>query len=354
MKIIHCADLHLDSKMESNLPPQKAKERRMELCETFEAMVDYAKRNDVRVIILAGDMFDTKNSHRRIKERVRSVIEAADGIDFLYLKGNHDSSGFLGEGSAPGNLKLFGSDWTHYSYGGVVIAGCENTENAHRTLSLGKDKTNIVVMHGQEVSGNAFGSNLINIPSFRNRHIDYLALGHIHSYKCAALDERGIYCYCGCLEGRGFDECGKKGFVLLNADETGVSHEFVPFAKRTLHTVNIKLSGGVTGSELTDIVSEAAQDIPPGDMVKIVLEGEVDEQTDIDTIYITRRFEDAFYFVKVYDHTSLLIDYESYRSDVSLKGEFIRTVSALEMDEDRKNAVILAGIKALSGREIDI
>ena len=28
MKIIHCADIHLDSKMESNLSKEKARERR--------------------------------------------------------------------------------------------------------------------------------------------------------------------------------------------------------------------------------------------------------------------------------------------------------------------------------------
>ena len=33
----------------------------------------------------------------------------------------------------------------------------------------------------------------------------------IHKYKKEKLDNRGVYCYSGCLEGRGFDECGEKG-----------------------------------------------------------------------------------------------------------------------------------------------
>ena len=32
------------------------------------------------------------------------------------------------------------------------------------------------------------------------------------------MDSRGIYCYPGCLEGRGFDECEQKGFVVLDID----------------------------------------------------------------------------------------------------------------------------------------
>ena len=55
LKIIHCADLHLDSKMETNLDKEKAKERKNEILITFEKMVQYAKENDVKVIIIAGD-----------------------------------------------------------------------------------------------------------------------------------------------------------------------------------------------------------------------------------------------------------------------------------------------------------
>ena len=47
MKLIHCADLHLDSRMESGLPPEKARERRMELLHTFTKMVDMAAEDGV-------------------------------------------------------------------------------------------------------------------------------------------------------------------------------------------------------------------------------------------------------------------------------------------------------------------
>ena len=39
MKIIHCADLHLDSKMESNLDREAAGMRRDELLDTFDNIV---------------------------------------------------------------------------------------------------------------------------------------------------------------------------------------------------------------------------------------------------------------------------------------------------------------------------
>ena len=44
MKIIHCGDIHLDSKMTSNLSKEQARERKMEILRTFTRMVDYAKK----------------------------------------------------------------------------------------------------------------------------------------------------------------------------------------------------------------------------------------------------------------------------------------------------------------------
>lgn len=44
MKFIHCADLHLDSKMSANLDKERAKERRSEILDTFVRMVRYASK----------------------------------------------------------------------------------------------------------------------------------------------------------------------------------------------------------------------------------------------------------------------------------------------------------------------
>ena len=57
---------------------------------------------------------------------------------------------------------------------------------------------------------------LVSLPRLQNKNIDYLALGHLHDYRFERLDSRGHYCYSGALEGRGFDELGPKGFVVVS------------------------------------------------------------------------------------------------------------------------------------------
>ena len=58
MKIIHTADVHLDSKLNRHLDDRRAKERRDELLITFQRMVQYADKEGVEAILIAGDLFD--------------------------------------------------------------------------------------------------------------------------------------------------------------------------------------------------------------------------------------------------------------------------------------------------------
>lgn len=359
MKIIHCADLHLDSKMETSLDADKARERREELLATFSRMVDYADHNDIRVIIIAGDLFDTPaGTGVRIKRRVTDRIAASPEIDFLYLKGNHDRAGF--DGTIPENLKMFGNSWKYYDYGDAVIAGCDigrgSQDAVYTSLMLDPDRFNIAVMHGQTADHVSDGMEWgIDLGRLRDRNIDYLALGHIHSFSSGKLDRRGIYCYPGCLEGRGFDECGKKGFVRLDISEGKMETSFFAICSRQIHEIRVRLQGDEDESTIMTKITDALEGIGSKDMVRVVLEGEINEDTDVDTDYLARNFEPRFYLFRIKDETVVKIDYEKYADDISLKGEFIRTVKKRDdLSDEQKGAVIMLGLRALAGREIDI
>ena len=360
MKIIHCSDLHLDSKMETNLDKEKARERKNEILITFEKLISYAKENDVKIIIIAGDLFDKKTITVKAKKTVKNAIVSNPEIDFIYLKGNHDEAGFLDEDEElPQNLKTFNSyNWTTYNYDDLTISGIEfgNVENyeIYNSLILEKNKTNIVVMHGQESETDVKDkAEVINLKALKNKNIDYLALGHIHTYKQEKLDNRGIYCYSGCLEGRGFDECGEKGFVLLELKNDKLKTKFIPFASRTLYEVNVDLTGITENNEIEKKIKEELKDIPQTSLVKLVLGGEVEigEQRDIE--YLTKKLESDFYYLKIEDKPHFKIDYMKYQNDISLKGEFIRTViEQKDLTEEEKSKIISTGIKALSGEDI--
>ena len=358
MKIIHCADLHLDSKMETNLDKEKARERKNEILITFENMINYAKDNNVDAIIIAGDLFDKKNVSAKAKRIVKNAIETNKEISFIYLKGNHDESGFLDEGEELENLKTFNNEyWITYEFGNITISGIEfgkkHDYEIYNSLDLEKNKFNIVVMHGQEaLTDSKDKTEIINLKELRNKNIDYLALGHIHKYKQEKLDNRGIYCYPGCLEGRGFDECGEKGFVLLEITDVHLDSKFIPFAKRKLYEINIDISDVQENLEIEEKIQDKIRKIESSSLVKIVLTGNVELETNIDIKYLTKKFENELYFLKIYDKTSIKIDYMKYQYDTSLKGEFIRLVLSQDLSEEEKTKIISTGIKALSGEEV--
>ena len=123
MKIIHCADIHLDSKMSANLTKEKARERKTELLTTFQNMVAYGVEQGVAAIIIAGDLFDTKNVSATARNVVKDLIQGHPQIAFYYLQGNHDEGSFTSSLSElPENLHLFGNNWTSYE-----LSGTENT-----------------------------------------------------------------------------------------------------------------------------------------------------------------------------------------------------------------------------------
>ena len=58
MKILHCADLHMDSPMETHMTREQAAKRNAEILMSFQRMTEYAEKEKVRVVLIAGDLFD--------------------------------------------------------------------------------------------------------------------------------------------------------------------------------------------------------------------------------------------------------------------------------------------------------
>ena len=88
------------------------------------------------------------------------------------------------------------------------------------------------------------------------------------------------------------------------------------------------------------------------DMVRVSLTGAVNVESEINTDYLTKQFQDSFYYMEILDHTDFQVDYMRYMNDASLKGEFVRKVMGQDMSENDKAYVIQTGLRALAGEEI--
>ncbi len=354
MKIIHTSDLHLDSPLTSRLSQEKVKERRRELLSGFGRLVEEARIIGARAIIIAGDLFDSGRVSKRALDTAISIITDARDITFLYLQGNHEGDALTrSRAELPDNLKIFGNEWTYFDIEEVTFSGRSDlSEDMFNNLSLSQNRTNIVILHG-ELRDRCSAPETIGIKDAAGRGIDYLALGHYHSYSTAAIDERGAAVYCGTPEGRGFDEAGEKGYVAISTAGGRVIHSFRGFAKRRLHIIPVELDGAVRTVEISERAKRMLDGIPSKDMVRLELVGRYFPSLWKDTDGLMREFGNRFYYFEIKDSSRIAINPEDYKHDMSLKGEFIRTVSADDsLDDETKERVIACGINALMGEEL--
>ena len=88
LKFIHAADFHLDSAFGA-LPADRAAARRREGREMPDRLADYVNANGIRLVLLAGDLFDGADPYRETAERFAAALGRMDARVFI-APGNHD------------------------------------------------------------------------------------------------------------------------------------------------------------------------------------------------------------------------------------------------------------------------
>ena len=357
MKIIHTGDVHLGAPFD-NLPKEKSRIRRVELLDSFIRLCAYARENDVSAVLIAGDLFDENQTPSYVKKQVFQAVEGAKPVQFFYVLGNHDDE--FSESGLPSNLLLF--SWTHtwctYSLGeGVVISGLDTKNLSAQTLSslaLSPSQFNVVLLHG-DIYGK--GREAIDLRLLENKNVDYLALGHIHKpdLERRRLDARGSYRYCGCLEGRGFDEIGKRGFFLLEIEKgVIVSEKVLSFSNREVREVRVDISACQSYFDVENTVMNALSNVGVQDVVKLTLIGSVAPSLKKDKELLTARLSQRLFFVKIVDESRIKWNPADYANDTSERGEFVKEVGRYAMNERQRDEILEIGLKAIAGEEIDL
>ena len=362
MKIIHTGDIHLGA-AHGTLPPDKARLRGAELVDTFRVLCSYARGNGVGAVLISGDLFDENGVQKALVSEIFSVIATAQPVCFFYIKGNHDAHISLDGVVVPQNLYLFSKNRSWQSYDlpeGITVTGIDGkylTPDGYSGLHLRAERFNIVMLHGEGVGTERTGKDQLALPRLQNKNIDYLALGHIHipTAQALRLDGRGKYRYCGCLEGRGFDECGKRGFFLLDIRGGQLYTEnFISVAKRETAVCYADISACQDYYGVENTAFAALSGVAESSMVKLVLKGRHSADLRKDIPLLSARLSQRFFFVKVVDESQIFIDYAQYKNDLSERGEFVREVGRYEFTEAERLEILEVGLKALAGEEIDL
>jgi exonuclease SbcD len=338
IKILHCADLHLGAELSAI--GNQAKQRREELLITFYNIVSICKEENIKLLLIAGDLFDGSNTDKNIIYSVKESLSQIPNTIVAIAPGNHDYVSIdspFANGVWAENVHIFQSGLQSIEFKGIGLrlwgAGFTSTYVTrslfHEMDFLQDDQINICVMHGDLVAENQTSNyNPISATQIRFSGMDYLALGHIHKRTDLLQSGATYYAYCGCPEGKGFDELDEKGFYIGTITKGRADLTFCPVCRRMNLEIHVKINSAATNNEVAEIVihtiKQKYRETFADHLYKVILEGALDEGFAPDCVAIALMLQSELYFIKIKDETHLAINFDELSKETSLKGIFVR------------------------------
>ena len=232
IKILHSADWHLGAPM-TGFDPAATEVLQKESKQIPPKIAALCQKENCDLLLLAGDLFDGVPSRETVLS-VQSALESLS-IPVIITPGNHDfcsiDSPYL-QDTWPENVHIF----TKAEIESIVfpqlncrIYGCGYEAMDCPPLlkhfhTQGAEKYHIGVFHADATTASTYFP--ITRQQLQESGLQYVALGHIHKHGSITAGET-LCLWPGCPMGRGFDELGTKGAILVTLDDTAEAR-FLP------------------------------------------------------------------------------------------------------------------------------
>ena len=372
VKILHTGDFHLDSPHTSlDLPSAEAARERQR--EAFEAMMGYAAENEIGLVLICGDLFDTKYITARTRDLVCRAFESLP-CPVVIAPGNHDPYGALPlyrEGVLPENVYVFSSEEMQiFDFDNIGISVCGYAflsdrldSSPLRDFSLVAERIRVEKGHKLLLCAHAdlytpMSKYAPTTPSEIERcSFAYAALGHIHNPPESASD---VIRYCGFPEGRGFDELGYGGAYVVTLDSDQTKVERINLSSHRYLVSELDVSGAQSDAEIERKILDHIDSTGYGHETSLSLSliGTVSpdcvasEKKLASPLSKTELCE-----LEIKNKTAPLQSTESLLRDPTLRGELYRTLlPRLESDDanERKLAAeaLRLGLYAIDGGSV--
>ncbi|SEQ40021.1 DNA repair exonuclease SbcCD nuclease subunit [Loktanella sp. DSM 29012] len=271
IKILHTADVHLDSPLKSlALRDPDLRDRVIAATRTaFARIVDVALDQRVSAVLIAGDLFDGQARSARTGAFLTSQLDRLSdaGIRVFYIKGNHDADNpVTGQIDLPGNVHVFDARggkvaladdlWIH----GVSFAGRTAPDSLLPRFSAPvRGAVNIAMLH-TSLAGAAGHDPYAPcaLSDLTGAGFDYWALGHVHGRQVHATDPWVVMP--GMPQGRDIGEAGPKTASLLTIDQGRITVETVATSVVEFIRSTIDITDAGDGDGLRTMLRNHVQD----------------------------------------------------------------------------------------------
>ncbi len=374
VRILHTGDIHLDSPF-TRLRAEQSEERRREMRGAFADMLSYIRENEIDIALIAGDLFDSECVTPSTVEALSAGFASCPRCRFFISPGNHDpytKGGAYAPGRMPGNVTVFTGEalsavdipelnttvwgWAFLSdrYAVAPLAG-KKIENPDRlNLLCGHADVGVPLSKYAPVSPG-------DIAAFGAR---YAAFAHKHIPVAPKEAAPGcLWGYCGCMEGRSFDEPGYGGaFVLVARPRDGgydMAWERISFARRRYEVETVDLTGVDSQAEIAGRLLRAVKEKGYGEdtVLRVIFTGATPPDFPIPREADPARL--GVYAVELQDKTSPTYDAAALEKDMTVRGELYRSLLpklTSGSPEERATAAraLRMGLAALSGEDVSL
>lgn len=348
MKILHAADLHLDTPFTGRTEAEVAYLKEA-LLSVPGKIVELCQKESCDLMLLAGDLFDALPTPESLRALKTALGEA--GVPVLISPGNHDFCGadspYLSE-IWPENVHIF----TKNAIESIVLPALDCRVYGAGFISMdcpallenfraeGSETYHIGLLHGDPLQKNSPYCP-VSQTQVAASGLQYLALGHIHK-EGAFVAGSTLCAWPGCPMGRGNDETGPKGVYIVHlADRAEVEFRFLDTPR--FHDLEV---------EVFDTPENAVRAVLPPvgnrDFYRITLVG---ESAPFDPAALSFP---AFPHLQLRDRTVPPVDLWASIHEDTLEGVFFRMLHESLATEDEETVMLAAKItrKLLDGREV--
>ena len=297
IKFIHLSDIHIGLQTHGKINPATGKNTRLEdIVKSLDFVFDYALKESVDLVLIAGDIFHRENPHPteeiEFARRVVNLVEESRTKVVMVL-GNHDYPSAGGKASAVeifpaldiegvtivrkpglhtldtenGQVQIACLPWAGRS--GLVSKDeykslstqeiqieiekrliaiirdlSSKTDNSNPAIFLGHLSVRNAKLSGTERDTITISDPIVPVSELNNGAFNYVALGHIHRFQNLNKDDFPPIVYSGSIERIDFtEEKEKKGFVIgeIVESEEGwkCEYEFIETPARKFLTIEI-------------------------------------------------------------------------------------------------------------------
>lgn len=326
LKILHTADLHMDSAFQG-LGAGKAVVRRSEQRQLLSRLARLVQQENVDLVLMSGDLLDSDSSYYETGEQLITSLGSM-AVPVFIAPGNHDfysARSPYARLKMPSNVHVFtknSMETVELPSLSVRVHGAafldKNSPSLLEGFSVERQEGmyDVICLHGElGVPGSVY--NPISEAQLARSGAHYAALGHVHSASALQKAGKTFYSWPGCPEGRGFDEAGDKFVNIVELTGEDCILRQLSVAQRRYETLEVD----VTGTEPLLAIHSLLPDETVRDVYRIILIGEAERAPDMASLYMN--LSEFFFALQIKDHTRLRRNIWERAGEDSLRGIFL-------------------------------